>query len=332
MTGKSLDVVCTIYNDEKTIGLLVDKIAEAVEPMGLPWRLILVCDGSPDGSWRELEKIAGERANVTAVELARNYGQHVAVSAGLDFSTADYVVVMDSDLQDPPSAIPALVDLLDREEYDVVYAIRTLRRDPSMKRLTSWLFWKFIRYLAGKEILADQLMMRGMSRRYVRAFQSLREHHRFIAGLSAWLGFKQGAIRIEGGARLEGRSNYNLRRLFRLAMDATTSLSVVPLRLASGLGLATTAFAFLYGGYTLLRYLFFGGLLAGFPTMVVLITGLSGIQLLILGILGEYLGRVLRESQRRPLYFVRQVRGAGAAAAAATLPLPPTPPTPPARP
>jgi glycosyltransferase involved in cell wall biosynthesis len=320
---ESLDIVCTVYNDEKTLREVVGHIAAAIDPLGLDWRLILVCDGSPDKSWEVMRGIAEERSNVLALELSRNFGQHIAVTAGLDHADADYVVAMDSDLQDPPTAIGAMLEKLKTEDLDIVIARRLSRQDPLAKRFTSWVFWRMIRALAGTAIVDNQLMLRVMTRRYVAAFRSLREHHRLIAGLMAWLGFRGGVMEMPGGKRLAGRSNYNVRRLFRLAMDATTSLSLVPLRFATGLGLAVMASSMLYGLYVLVRTLLGHEFLAGFPTLVVLITFLSGAQLLILGIIGEYLGRTLREGQGRPLYFVRTALGAGAEKHVERLPLPP---------
>jgi glycosyltransferase involved in cell wall biosynthesis len=323
LKSKSIDIVCTIYNDEETLNLLVDAIAEHVEPIGLPWRLILVCDGSPDDSWVEMEKAAAERDNLLIIELSRNFGQHIAVAAGLDQAAADYVIVMDSDLQDPPAAIPEIIEKLQNEDLDIVFVERLRRHDTAFKKFTSWLFWKFIRLVSGKNIRANTMMLRGMSRRAVEALKSMREHHRFLGGLSAWIGFSQGSIEYEAGQRLRGASNYNLPRLARFALDATTSSSMGPLRLASVLGFLATGFAFFYGALIVVKHVFFEVQLPGFSTLVVLITGLSGLQLLILGIMGEYLGRSLRESQRRPLYFIRQAKGAVDQDAIKKMPLPP---------
>ena len=319
----TLDIVCAVYNDEGCIERTVDAIAQAVDPLGLDWRMLLVNDGSRDQSWPVLCRLAERRDNLTVLDLSRNFGQQIAVSAGLDFAEADYVVVVDSDLQDPPSAIPELLRKLREEDLDVVYACRRVRHDPPLKRLTSWVFWRVIHLLAGPAITPNQMMLRGMSRRYVRAFRSLREQHRIVAGLSAWLGFRQGRIEVEAGAGIRGRSNYDLKRLVSLALDATTSLSVVPLRFATALGFLVTTAAVLFGAYTLVKMWVLGGLLPGFTTLVLLISGFAGIQLTILGILGEYLGRVLREAQNRPLYLVRELRGATPSVVASSLPLPP---------
>lgn len=313
-----LDIVCPVYNDEQTLPQVVDAVAAALDPGGYQWRLILVCDGSPDDSWRVMCELAQQRGNILAVELSRNFGQHIAISAGLDHADAEYVAVMDSDLQDPPEAIAQMLEKLRAEDLDIVYACRLSRKDPPMKRLTSWLFWKLIRVLAGPQIVPNQLMLRVMNRRYVRAFKTLRERHRFIGGLSAWLGFRQGCIELEGGESVRGRSNYNLRRLLRVAMDATTSMSVVPLRFATGLGFTVTLIALAYAAYVFARKLLFDDLMTGFAATATLISFFAGVQLLMLGIVGEYLGRVLEEVQRRPLYLVREAVGAGAPDSAGT--------------
>jgi glycosyltransferase involved in cell wall biosynthesis len=271
-----------------------------------------------------LQELTRTHDNVTALDLSRNFGQHVAVSAGLDFADADYVVLIDSDLQEPPRAIPKILRRLREEDLDIVYACRRSRSDPLLKKASSWLFWRLIRLLAGPQVSAHQMMLRGMRQRFVQAFRSLREQQRFIAGLTAWLGFRQAIIEVDGGQGVRGHSNYSLRRLLTLSLDATTSLSVVPLRFATGLGFAVTAAAGVYGLLILVRKIFFIDYAAGFPTLVLLVTGFSGIQLTILGILGEYLGRVLRQSQNRPLYFVRDIQGRDAGRLARTLPLPPT--------
>lgn len=321
---ETLDVVCAIYNDAGGIPRTLEALDEVLTPLDMAWRVIFVNDGSHDASWKVLRELADTHDNVTALDLSRNFGQHVAVSAGLDFADADYVILIDSDLQEPPRVIPEILLRLRDEDLDIVYACRRSRSDPLLKKVTSWLFWRLIRMLAGPQVNAHQMMLRGMRRRFVQAFRSLREQQRFIAGLTAWLGFRQAVIEVDGGKGVRGRSNYSLRRLFTLALDATTSLSVVPLRFATGLGFAVTAAAIVYGVVILMRKIFFVDYAAGFATLVLLITGFAGIQLTILGILGEYLGRVLRQSQNRPLYFVRDIQGAGAGRLQTTLPLPPS--------
>ncbi len=323
MNSKVIDVVCTIYNDEQIIPRLTEEIARYIEPLGLPYRVIYVCDGSPDKSWQVLEQVIDTYPNVCAIELSRNFGQHIAISAGLDFSDAEYVIVMDSDLEDPPSAIPEIISKLQDENYDIVYTRHISRKDKLAKRTSSEIFWRVFRFLIGPEIVVDQLMLRGMSRRYVKAFTSIREHSRFVGGLSAWLGFKQGVIDVESGVRTHGKSNYNLRRLIGLSLDAATSLSLAPLRFATVLGFIVTASSMFYAAYIVGRVFFGPPLQAGFATLTLMISFFSGVTILILGILGEYIGRTLREAQLRPLYFVRQVKGAGIDKERQHLPLPP---------
>ena len=321
---QSLDIVVSVYNDESTIEAFFEAVTEEIDRLPLNTRLVFVCDGSPDKSWEQLERLVALRDDVVAIELSRNFGQHIAVSAGLDFATADYVIVMDSDLQDPPAVIPAIIEQL-QEGVDIVYTRRASQTRSATRPTTSRLFWKAIRILGGRQIVGDQLMLRGMRQSYVRAFRSLKERHRLIAGLSAWLGFRSVVLDVEPGLGLRSDSNYTWKRLAGLAIDATTSLSIVPLRLATGLGLIVTAASFLYGAFVLVSAMAGARLQSGFPTLAILVSALGGIQLMILGILGEYVGRTLQESQRRPLYLARQVIGPADAPTTYNLPLPPEP-------
>lgn len=315
-----VDIVVTVYRDESSVRTLFNAIEAAVAPLGVRWRVIFVCDGSPDRSWDVVAGLAAERSNITAVELSRNFGQHIAVSAGLDFATAEMVVVMDSDLQDPPSAIPRMLSLL-RDGNDVVLARRATRSGRLPRRIAAAVFWAILRSFVGPRLVTQQLMLRAMRQSYVRAFRSLREQHRFIAGLGAWLGFRQAVIEVEAPAGIRDGSTYRLRVLLTLALDATTAMTIVPLRAASILGCLVTIGSIAYGLGILLLVITGRELQPGFPTLAILVSVLAGVELLILGIIGEYVGRGLRESQRRPLYLVRQITGVGSDAA--TLPLPP---------
>jgi dolichol-phosphate mannosyltransferase len=266
----------------------------------------MVDDGSNDDSWQLIREIHGKDPRVRGISFSRNFGHHLAITAGLDYAKGRAIIMMDGDLQDPPEEIPKLFEKFE-EGYDIVYGIRKQREDAFFKRMSSSLFWWILRRFSDADIPRGQTMLRIASRRLADVLREMREHARFIHGMMAWAGFKTAQMEVQHGARTRGKSKYNVPRMFRLAFHAITSFSTIPLRLATYLGFASACISFLGGIYFLYRKIIYDIPVLGYASIIVSIFFVGGIQLLVLGIFGEYLGRTYQELQRRPLYVVREM-------------------------
>lgn len=307
-----ISVVIPIYNEEENIPELYRRLTEVLEKLcigkGYPpdsFEILMVDDGSKDRSWQAIREIHGKDRRAKGISFSRNFGHHVAVTAGLDHAKGEAVILMDGDLQDPPEEIPKLFEKF-KQGYDLVYGIRHERKDPPLKKMTSFLFWWMLRRFSGVDIPRGQTMLRIMSRRLVDVLREMREYARFIHGMMAWTGFEVATMEVEHNPRVKGRSKYNIPRLFRLAFNAITSFSTVPLRLATYLGILSAGVGLLYGFYFLYKKIFLGIPVLGYASIIVAVFFVGGVQLFMLGIMGEYLGRVYQEVQRRPLYVSRE--------------------------
>jgi polyisoprenyl-phosphate glycosyltransferase len=307
---RSLSVVVAAFNEDATLPLLHPRLRAALDSLGMEQtRVIYVDDGSTDDTWAVLQDVAAADPSVRAVRLARNFGKEIALTAGLDQVDTDAAIVIDADGQDPPELIPAFVDKW-RQGFDVVYGTRT-RRDGEgwFKRATAAAFYRVINRLSDTPIPADTGDFRLMSRRVIDALGQLRERQRFMKGLFAWVGFRQVALPYERAARVAGTSKFNYWRLWNLALEGITGFSTVPLRVATYLGLGTALLAFVFGMWVIAKTLVWGDPVQGWPSMMAVILFLGGVQLMALGILGEYLGRLYVEAKQRPLYLVSERRG-----------------------
>ena len=279
---------------------------------GGPHEMVFADDGSSDASFALLQQAATQDPRIVVVSLSRNFGHQSAVSAALDYTSGDVVVVMDGDLQDSPELIPTMLAEY-ADGHDVVYAIRTKRKEGWLKRSCYALFYRVI------ESLADLRLPRGagdfalLSRRVVDLIRLSPERHRYLRGLRTWYGFSQKGIEVERSARHSGRSKFSLRRLFGLAFDGIFAFSIVPIRIASTLGLIVVLCSVAFAVYSLYAKFFFDQTAnqspPGFTALIFAITFLGGMQLLFLGIVGEYIGRIYNEVKRRPHYVVKQVIG-----------------------
>jgi len=288
---------------------------------GGPHEIVMVDDGSTDGSRQALFRAAAAETRLVVVALSRNFGHQAALSAALDHVTGDVVVLMDGDLQDPPEAIPLLLRT-HLEGYDVVYARRVRRKEGWLLRASYATFYRVLARLSNVHLPVDSGDFGLMSRRVVEQLRRAPERHRYLRGLRAWAGYAQIGVTVERAARAGGGSKYSLRKLIALACDGFFSFSVAPLRAAALLGLGAIVLSTLFALYAVGVRLLLGQSPQGFTALIVVMTFLSGTNLLFLGLLGEYLGRVYEEVKRRPLYVVDQiVRGdAGAAAQPADRP------------
>ena len=309
-----LDVVVPCHDEEPVLKAFHARLSGVLDGLPARARVLYVDDGSRDGTWAVLQGIAQSDPRVGALRLSRNFGKELALTAGLDATDADAVVVIDADLQDPPELIAEFWQRW-TEGHDVVFGVRRQREGESwFKRNTAAAFYRVIGWLADTPVPADTGDFRLMSRRAVDAVRGLRERQRFMKGLFGWVGFRQLGVHYDRAPRAAGSTSWNYWRLWNFALEGITSFSTAPLKLATYAGLATSLFAFAYGVWTIVKTLVFGEPVQGFPTLMVVILFLGGIQLMALGLIGEYLGRLYMESKQRPLYLVDSAVGAASPA------------------
>ncbi len=303
-----LSVVSPVYMAEKILPALCERLDAALTRITPDHEVILVCDGSPDGSWAVMQQLVRQYPRLTIVKLSRNFGQHYAMTAGLDLARGQWTVVMDCDLQDPPEAIAALLDKTG-EGYDIVVARRINRQHHWWKRVTSRLFFRVFSALSGFKLDGSVGSFRVMSRSVVDGLCSMRESYRMFAGLVEWLGFRTGFVDVQHAARYEGQSSYGLWRLLKMALDGMISFSNRPLYLSVALGLTLSMLSALYGAFLLLRHLLYPGMhtVEGWLSTITVTTFLGGLVLLNQGVLGLYLGRLYNQAKGRPLYVIDKV-------------------------
>jgi dolichol-phosphate mannosyltransferase len=308
-TAPVLSLVLPIYNEEAIIPELDRRLraffAEVAEPVGESWEVIFVNDGSRDGSLSMLRELAAKEPRYRVLSFARNFGHQMAITAGIDRAEGEAVVVMDADLQDPPEVVKAMVARW-REGFDVVYGVRSRRHGEGwFKRATAAAFYRILRVmLGGVSIPVDAGDFRLMSRPVVLTLRALREQHRFVRGMVAWIGFRQTAVTYERPARFAGETKYPFRKMLRFAIDGITSFSSVPLRIATWLGVGAALVAFIGGVWAVYEKVWGTGTVPGWTTIMILVALGSSAQLLMMGILGEYVGRIYEEVKGRPLYIV----------------------------
>jgi dolichol-phosphate mannosyltransferase len=300
-------IIAPIFNEKENLSELHRRVSEVMESMGEPWELILVDDGSTDGSTDLIRELANKDTRIRPVIFARNFGHQIAITAGWDYARGDAVVIIDADLQDPPELIVEMAKKW-REGYEVVYAVRTEREGESWFKLwTASVFYRLIYRITDVKIPLDTGDFRLMDRRVVNVLKQMREKHRFPRGMSAWVGFKQVGVEYKRAARVAGETKYPFRKMFRLAINAVTSFSYFPLQVASIFGFVSAGIAIL--AMPVVIYLRASGSQAFFgqATTLLAVLFLGGVQLICLGILGEYIGRLYDEAKDRPLYIVRDV-------------------------
>ena len=300
-----LSVVTPMHNEEGNARALYERVVAACE--GIPFELVVADDGSKDATPQILEELAGADDRVKVISLSRNFGHQAALTAGLDHATGDVVVMMDSDLQDPPEVIPEMVQRW-REGSEVVYAVRESREgETRFKLLTAKWFYRFFKRMAQIEVPLDAGDFRLMARPALDAVLAMPERNRFLRGMTVWVGFTQSAVTYERAARESGDTKYTLNRMMRFALDATTSFSHTPLQLATLLGFVISALALISIPLVIIARVN-DVFVPGISSTLVAILLLGGIQLITVGIIGEYVGRIYDEVKNRPLYVVRERR------------------------
>ena len=307
MPNPTFSIVAPIFNEAGNLPELYRRVREVMAKTGEPWELVLVDDGSTDGSTDIIRSLAAEDALVRPVIFARNFGHQLAVTAGLDYSRGDAVTIIDSDLQDPPEVILDLIEKW-REGYEVVYAIRTEREGESwFKLLTASIFYRLIYRITDVDIPLDTGDFRLLDRKVVNVINQMRERHRFLRGMSVWVGFRQTGVPYRRAARFAGETKYPFRKMLKFASDAITGFSFFPLQVATYLGFISAGISIIAIPVVIaLRLWAPHYALLGQATTLIAVLFLGGVQLISLGILGEYIGRLYDEAKGRPLYIVRE--------------------------
>jgi glycosyltransferase involved in cell wall biosynthesis len=300
-----LSVTVPVFNEREVLPELYRRLKSVLAQIGVSYEIVFVNDGSTDGSWDVILSLACADPGVKAISLSRNFGHQVAIAAGLDVSNGAAVIVMDADLQDPPELIPALY-AKHLEGFDVVYAKRRTREGETWwKRATARAFYRLIRRMTTLEIPVDTGDFRLMSRRVVEQLRRFHEQSRFIRGLVTWIGYNQAAVEYDRGRRIGGHSKFSTTKMMTFAIDGITSFSSRPLRLASQLGLLISAATLLFMVGLIVYKLSGGtGVIQGWTSLIVAVLFLGGLQLMAIGIVGEYIGRIYEEVKGRPLYIV----------------------------
>jgi polyisoprenyl-phosphate glycosyltransferase len=309
LTQPVYSIVAPVFNEEETVPHFYERVIAVMEKVGEPFELVLVNDGSRDGSFNIMRSLHERDQRVRVVDFSRNFGHQIAISAGLDYAQGQAVVIIDSDLQDPPETIPELIARW-KAGAEVVYAQRQTRTgETKFKLITASVFYRLIGRITSVNIPRNVGDFRLMDRRVVDALVSMREHHRFMRGLSSWVGFRQEAVLYHRHERYAGTTKYPLAKMIRFSMDAITSFSHLPLQLATTLGFVLAGISLLGIVIAIILRLFTGAIVGQASTLIVVLF-IGGIQLIFLGIIGEYLGRIYDEVRARPLYIVHHVLGA----------------------
>jgi dolichol-phosphate mannosyltransferase len=305
-----LSIVVPCFNEEACLGELHQRLSSAArETVGDDYELVLVNDGSRDGSWSAMRRMAAEDPRVVAVNLSRNHGHQLALTAGLDLCRGDTILIIDADLQDPPELLPAMFAAMRENDADVVYGVRRSRAgETAFKRATAHGFYRLLSRATEVHIPVDAGDFRLMSRRALDALLAMPEQARFIRGMVAWIGFRQVPFAYDRAERFAGTTKYPLRKMMRFALDALTGFSSAPLKLASHAGLWLS-----FGSLLLIIYIAFAWLsgrsIQGWTSLMLVVVVLGAIQMFVLALMGEYIGRLYNEAKRRPLYIVQEVAG-----------------------
>ena len=304
----AVSVVAPCHNEEKNIDALLRRVSTVCgEVVGDDYEIVLVNDGSTDGTWDTIFKAVQEQSNIVGVNLSRNHGHQLALSAGLSVTRGDRILIIDADLQDPPELLADMMKLMD-EGADVVYGQRLERPgDSGSRKAASSIFYRLLRLLSDVESPIDTGDFRLISRRVLNHLLSMPEHHRFIRGMISWVGFKQVPVFYERSKREQGKTSYSLSRLFSFAIDAITGFSIRPLRVVLYVGLTTAFLSALYAIRIFIIWLTEGVEVAGWSSMMAVILFLGGVQMIFLGLIGEYIGRIFQEVKSRPLFVISEI-------------------------
>jgi glycosyltransferase involved in cell wall biosynthesis len=306
-TVPSISVVAPAYNEQEVLEEFHRRVSAVLSGLGGDYEIVLVNDGSRDNTLAIMHALRARDPHVTVVDLSRNFGKEIALSAGLDYTKGEVVVVLDSDLQDPPELIPQMLEMW-REGYEVIYGTRAVREGETwFKKATANYFYKVIKQVSRVDIPKNTGDFRLMSRRAVEALAKLREEHRFMKGLFAWVGFPSKALLYKRDPRAAGTTKWNYWKLWNLALEGITSFTVAPLKVSTYLGLVIALLALVYAVVVIWKAAFYSDPVRGYPSLMAVMLFLGGVQLISVGLLGEYVGRIFNEVKRRPLYLLNRL-------------------------
>lgn len=306
---KKITILLPAYNEEESISLIETNMNQVInDNPDYDWEFLIVNDGSTDNTLQQLLKLHSKNPRYNIVDLSRNYGKEIAMMAGFDYTKGDATIIMDADMQHPIDVIPEMLHYWE-EGYDDVYAQRKVTKETWFKRTSSKLYYRLLQSLTRIPIQQNTGDFRLLDRSCIEALRQMRESERNTKGMYSWIGFHKKGIYYNQKERIAGKTKWTLPSLINLAIDGITSYTIAPLRLASLLGIIVSFIAFLYLIYIIIVTNFYGDPVQGYPTIMVTILFLGGIQLLSLGIIGEYLGRIFNESKRRPGYFINSYNG-----------------------
>jgi len=306
---KKVTILIPCYNEEASLPQLFEALSRLMdEQASYDWEILMVNDGSRDRTLQCIKEMRRRDARFCYVDLSRNFGKEAAMLAGFDHARGDCMIIMDADLQHPPSAIPEMLSYWE-EGYEDVYARRITRgRESWLRKRLSLCYYSLLQKSTRVEVLPNVGDFRLLDRKCIEALKQLRETERYTKGMYCWIGFRKKEILFEQGDRVAGVSSWNMRSLFNLAIDGFTSFTTAPLRIATLLGLSVSMLAFLYMCYIFVKTIVWGEPVQGFPTLMMAILFLGGVQLICIGIIGEYIGRIFNETKGRPVYFVNDVQ------------------------
>lgn len=307
---KTVSLLIPFYNEQEVLPMLYDRVKTLIDSNSMyNWEILLVNDGSTDNSLCAVKQMHMRDSRFRYIDLSRNFGKEVAMLAGLDYVTGDCVVIMDADLQHPPELIPDMLKLWE-EGYDDIYGKRNNRgKEPWLRKKLSLLYYRLLQKTTKVHVLQNVGDFRLLDRICIDALISMRETQRYTKGMFQWIGFKKKEILFDQDARIAGDSKWNYFKLIGLAVEGITSYTTSPLKIATVMGLIVSLCAFGYMLYIFLKALFIGDPVAGYPTIMIVMLFLGGVQLLSLGIIGEYIGRIFNETKNRPVYFIREIDG-----------------------
>jgi len=306
MATPTFTIIAPVFNEKESLPFLYQRVKEVMDSTGEPWELVLVDDGSRDGSTDEIRSLAAHDKRVRPVIFARNFGHQIAVTAGLDYSRGQAVVIIDADLQDPPEVILEMIQKW-REGFEVVFAVRADREGETwFKKFTASAFYRLIYRITDVKIPLDTGDFRLLDRKVVNVMNRMREHHRFLRGMSSWVGFKQVGVSYKRAARFAGETKYPFKKMFKLALNAITGFSYLPLQIATYMGFFSALLALIAIPVVIIMRSLNEGAFFGQASVLIAILFLGGVQLVSLGILGEYVGRIYDEVKGRPLYVVSE--------------------------
>lgn len=299
-------IIIPLYNEEEVVSECIKRVIAVCNELDGDYEIIFVNDGSRDRTMEIVRSECDKNKNIKVLSFSRNFGHQIAITAGMDRANGDAVIVMDADLQDPPEVIKDLIAKY-REGYDVVYAVRAERKGETFfKKFSSKVFYRFLRYMCNIDIPVDTGDFRLLSRKVCDVMKSFTERNRYVRGLVSWVGFRQAAVEYVREERFAGETKYPLRKMLKLSMDGITSFSSKPLTMSKNFGFLTAAAGFIYMMVVVLQKFVFGKTVQGWASLAVLILLIGGIQLIMLGVVGEYIARIFDESKNRPLYIIEE--------------------------